>query len=101
MSVVERVVHEALGRRGQAADNCGVVCLEGGEDALFRDGASVEALFDNADEPEMEVPDPAAEAKRAEIEAKVAKLKADLPDKWPGADDAARKDALEHAFAEW
>ena len=49
-SDAERVVDEAFGGRGEAADERGVVRLERGEGALFGDGARREALLVEADE---------------------------------------------------
>lgn len=45
------------------------------------------AVLNNADEPEMEIPSPALEAKRQEIEAKIAKLTADLPEQFAAGGD--------------
>ncbi len=41
------------------------------------------AFLDNADEPQLEIPSPDTAARRREIEAKIAKLTAELPDKFP------------------
>ncbi|HEX8912328.1 MAG TPA: DUF1549 and DUF1553 domain-containing protein [Humisphaera sp.] len=41
------------------------------------------AFLDNADEPELDLPDDAWHAKRKEAEAQVAKMTAALPQKWP------------------
>ena len=41
------------------------------------------ALLDNADEPELPIPDPAVEAKRPEIEARITELTRALPDRFP------------------
>lgn len=43
------------------------------------------ALLNNADEPELDVPDPAVERQRREIDAKIAALEADLPNRFPPA----------------
>ena len=45
------------------------------------------ALLDNADEPELPIPDPTVESKRAEIEASIARLTRALPDRFPVAVD--------------
>lgn len=45
------------------------------------------ALLDNADEPELPIPDASVEAKRPEIEASVARLTRGLPDRFPVAED--------------
>ena len=53
------------------------------------------AFLNNADEPEVSVPSQDVAAKRADVEAKIAKLTAELPTKFPKDADA------EKAFAEW
>jgi hypothetical protein len=67
------------------------------------------ALLNNADEPEMQVPSAEIARKRAELEAKIAALVADLPNRFPTdacPDDARpvearRKEAVERAFHKW
>jgi hypothetical protein len=54
------------------------------------------AFLNNADEPDYEIHDPATVKRRAEIEAKIAKLEASLAARYPGGEDA-----LEEAFAKW
>ncbi len=41
------------------------------------------ALLNNADEPEMAVPSAATERRRRELQAKIAELVADLPNRFP------------------
>ncbi len=57
---------------------------------------SLLAFLDNADEPQLEIPDKGVESRRYDVEAKVAKLSTELPDKFPGG--AA---ALSQAFDAW
>jgi hypothetical protein len=45
------------------------------------------AFFNNADEPVIHVPEASAERRRREIEAQIAKLTADLPNKFPAPDE--------------
>jgi hypothetical protein len=69
------------------------------------------AFLDNADEPEVDVPDPAVARRRAEVEAQVARRVADLPRRFPPGDKPAKGDArpdeerrrqnLERKFGEW
>jgi hypothetical protein len=65
------------------------------------------ALLNNADEPEIEVPDPAIARKRAEIEAKIQAIEVDYENRFPPRKDAAAGDAgakrkhLEAKLAEW
>jgi hypothetical protein len=55
---------------------------------LHKEYYSLMAFLDNADEPDYEIPDAARESKRAEIEAKIAKLTAELPLSWKIPTDA-------------
>jgi hypothetical protein len=70
------------------------------------------AFLNNADEPQMEVPNVAISKQRSEIEAKVARLTADLPNKFPfdkklaakqpgKSDKVLSHEALEHGFEAW
>jgi hypothetical protein len=68
------------------------------------------ALLNNADEPDLVVPDPTIIQRRAEIESQIAELEAALPDRFrsavgqrPTADGnaATNADPLERAFREW
>jgi len=61
-----------------------------------REFYQVMAFFNNADEPDYEIPDPAIAKKRAEIEAKIAKLWQELPQQFPGGNEA-----LEKSLAAW
>jgi len=54
------------------------------------------AFLNNADEPDFAVPDPDIAKRRAEMEQKIAKLRAELPGQFPGG-----REALERKFAEW
>jgi hypothetical protein len=54
------------------------------------------AFFNNADEPDYEVPDAAISKRRAEIEARIADATAALPSKFPGGSEAFDK-----ALAAW
>jgi cytochrome c553 len=54
------------------------------------------ALLDNADEPEIPLPDPVVDAKRAAIEAKIAARESEREGHFPGGDEARAK-----AFAAW
>lgn len=58
------------------------------------------AFLNNADEPELPLPDPAREAAYARDLAEADRLLAELPSRWP-ADDAARPQIIERRFAEW
>ena len=65
---------------------------------------SLMAFLNNADEPEMPVVTPDAAAKRRGIEAKVQRLTADLPNRWPAAATSQPSDpraSLEQALARW
>ncbi len=61
------------------------------------------ACLNNCDEPQMNVPAPAVEAKRAEVEAAIAQRIAELPNKFP--DDFGqgeeRHKKIDAAFKEW
>ncbi|HYV37645.1 MAG TPA: DUF1549 domain-containing protein, partial [Gemmataceae bacterium] len=54
------------------------------------------AFFNNADEPDYEIPDPAVAKQRAAIEQKIAKLLGQLPERFPGG-----RAALDKAFDAW
>jgi cytochrome c553 len=54
------------------------------------------ALLDNADEPEIPLPDPLVDAERADIEARVATLEAGREARFPGGEEARAR-----AFASW
>ncbi len=61
------------------------------------------ACLNNCDEPKMNVPAPAIEARRAEMEAQIAKLTYELPNHFPaqfGTGEARRK-KIEAAFEDW
>ena len=58
-------------------------------------------LLDNADEPEQDLILPEAVAARQKQLADANQLLTDLPDKWPGADTAARRSGFDRAFAQW
>jgi hypothetical protein len=53
-----------------------------------RDYYRMMALMDNADEPEIEVPDPAVEARRSDILARISALEAGLAERFPPPDPA-------------
>lgn len=66
------------------------------------------AFLDNADEPEMDVPDPAIRARRAAIDAEIARREADLVNQFPlpaSKDDrpakVRRRAVVEQRFADW
>jgi hypothetical protein len=65
------------------------------------------ALLNNADEPEMDVPDDGVARKRAEIEAQIKAIEADYENRFPTPKDAAPGDPgakrkhLEERLAEW
>jgi hypothetical protein len=54
-----------------------------------KDYYSLLAFLDNCDEPEADLPSPEITAKRAEIERKIAALRADLPNQWPAPSEMA------------
>jgi hypothetical protein len=54
------------------------------------------AFLNNADEPQIDVPDRTADERRRQIEAEIARLEGELADKFPGG-----RDALEKRFSEW
>ncbi len=54
------------------------------------------AFLNNADEPEMEVPRPELTARRTELAAQIARLEADLPNRFPQG-----REQLERKFHEW
>ncbi len=49
------------------------------------------AFFNNVDEPDLDLPDPAIAARRAEVEKKIADLEAGLADRFPDHESPARK----------
>jgi hypothetical protein len=60
------------------------------------------AFLNNADEPTIDVPQPALASKRAEVERQIAELEAELPNRFPpeeGQED--RPEHLEKKFAAW
>jgi hypothetical protein len=59
------------------------------------------AFLNNADEPEMDVPSPEITRRRRELEAKVAALEADLPNRFPADGKTDRQVHLERKFNEW
>src|SRR5262249_5946552 len=61
------------------------------------------AFLNNADEPEMSVPGPDVAAKRTEIEAKIARLTAELPTRFPETlgKGPERNKKIEAAFGDW
>ncbi len=59
------------------------------------------AFLNNADEPEMEVPQAEVARRRAEIDAKVAGLIEDLPNRFPAAGKLGARDHLERKLDEW
>lgn len=64
------------------------------------------ALLNNADEPDLILPDPDIAAQREELEAQIARLEEALPDAFPplageGTLTERRRQALEEAFAAW
>lgn len=66
----------------------------------------VMALLNNADEPDLIVPDPATTERRQKIEEQIAALEAALPNKFPplkgsGTAEELRTAAIEQAFANW
>ena len=52
------------------------------------------AFFNNTDEPDLDLPDPAIAARRAEIERKITDLENSLPDRFPAQGDDRRWDVL-------
>jgi hypothetical protein len=58
---------------------------------------SLMALLDNADEPDLRLPDPEVAARRASIEAEIARREAELPGRFPLPAEAP-PDALRHPF---
>ena len=61
------------------------------------------ACLNNCDEPQMNVPAPAVEAARAEIESRIARLIADLPNQFPASfgQGEERHKKIDAAFVEW
>ncbi|MES2706247.1 MAG: PSD1 and planctomycete cytochrome C domain-containing protein [Verrucomicrobiota bacterium] len=62
------------------------------------------AMLNNADEPDMELPDPARDLQVKERAAKLDTLLAALPERWPahqGSDADSRKESLNAAFETW
>jgi hypothetical protein len=69
------------------------------------------AFLNNADEPDLEVPQPDLLARRTELAARIAALEADLPNRFPPAEEAGaedpralatrRREHLERKFNEW
>lgn len=67
------------------------------------------AFLNNADEPDFDLPDPAAAAQQRANEQRAAKLLAELPNAWPLEEGTAdgrpgevrRREAVEKRFAEW
>jgi len=68
-----------------------------------REYYQVFAFLNNADEPEMNVLRADVAAKRVDIEAKIARLTAELPSKFPATfgEGADRRKKIEAAFASW
>lgn len=67
---------------------------------------SLMALLNNADEPNMRVPDEATEQRQKELQAEIAKLEATLPDHFPPTDDSLpieqqRQANLDKHFGQW
>ncbi|MDH3584679.1 MAG: PSD1 and planctomycete cytochrome C domain-containing protein, partial [Phycisphaerae bacterium] len=64
------------------------------------------ALLNNADEPDLSVPEPAIAKRRAQVESQIAALEADLPNQFPpaagsGPESQRRKQHLQQKFAQW
>lgn len=59
------------------------------------------ALLNNAEEPEIAVPDPAVAALRAEIEGRAAALERALPERFPAAEGLTPRAHLEQRLAAW
>lgn len=57
---------------------------------------SLLAFLDDADEPQLEIPDKQIDARRKDVQKKIGKLTAELPDKFPGG-----ASALSQAFDTW
>jgi hypothetical protein len=74
-----------------------------------REYYQVLAFLNNADEPEMDVPRPDLAARRAELEAKIAAVEADLPNRFPADPkpgdarpiEVRRREHLEQKFNAW
>lgn len=58
------------------------------------------AFLDNADEPQLELHNRQVDRSRQKTEAKITKLVAALPEKWPG-EEQIRTEAVNNAFAMW
>ena len=59
------------------------------------------AFLNNADEPDLNLPDPTAEKRYQENQAEADRLLAGLPQQWPGRNDDDRMASLETAFTGW
>jgi hypothetical protein len=59
------------------------------------------AFLNNADEPDLNLPDPAAEQRHRNSLAQAEKLLAELSNQWPGADQDKRETALQASFNAW
>jgi hypothetical protein len=68
---------------------------------LHKEYYRVFAFLNNADEPEMEVPQPEAARRRAEIDAKIAERIEDLPNRFPPAGKLGPREHLSRKFSEW
>jgi mono/diheme cytochrome c family protein len=68
---------------------------------LHKEYYQVFAFLNNADEPEMEVPQPEIARRRADIDARVAERIEDLPNRFPPAGQLGPREHLERKFSEW
>ena len=59
------------------------------------------AFLNNADEPDLNLPDPVAENRYQKNLTEADRLLAELPQHWPGKDDEERQASLDEAFANW
>ncbi len=68
---------------------------------LHKEYYRVFAFLNNADEPEMEVPQSEVARRREEVDAKIARMIEDLPTRFPSAGKASSREHLERKFNEW
>jgi len=66
-----------------------------------RDYYGLMAFLNNADEPDLNLPDPAAEQRYQKNLAAADRLLAELPQHWPSKNPESRESAVEEAFHDW